>query len=85
MLAKRKGKTDPRDMLLNGPLQSHRRRWAELLAWTALGLKSRSDGAAWQDLAVVAREILGDRPLGEIPLMQSIAATTVAVHRAPRP
>ena len=84
LLAKRKAKTDPRDMLLKGPLQEHRRRWAELLAWTALGVKSRADGAAWQDLAVVAREILGDRPLGEIPLMQSIAATTVAVHRAPK-
>ena len=84
LLAKRKPKTDPRVMLLNGPLQAHRRRWAELLAWTALGLKSRPEGAAWQDLAVVAREILSDRPLGEIPLMQSIAATTVAVHRMPR-
>ena len=84
LLAKRKPKADPKDLLLNGPLQEHRRRWAELLAWTALGVKSRSDGAAWQDLAVVAREILGDRPLGEIPLMQSIAATTVAVHRTPR-
>ena len=85
LLAKRKPKADPKDLLLVGPLQEHRRRWAELLAWTALGIKSRSDGAAWQDLAVVAREILGGRPLGEIPLMRSIATTTVAVHRAPRP
>lgn len=65
--------------LLAGPLHANRRRWAELAAWTALSLKHRRTPGDWQGFAILARELLGKRPLDEIGLMQSIAETTIAV------
>ena len=58
-----------RTALLTGPLQEQRQKWAELLAWTAFAMKHQRDGTDWRDFAVVARELHGDRPLSEIPLM----------------
>ena len=66
-------------VLLAGPLQANRRRWAELAAWAALSLKHRRDPGDWQNFAIVARELLGTRPLEEIGLMMAIADTTLAV------
>ena len=66
-------------VLLAGTLQANRRRWAELAAWTALSLKHRRHPGNWQSFAIVARELLGTRPLEEIGLMTSIADTTLAV------
>lgn len=66
-------------VLLAGPLQVRRRRWAELAAWTALSLKHQRQPGDWQGFAVLARELLGTRPLEEIGLMQAIADTTLAV------
>ena len=65
-------------VLLAGPLQARRRRWAELCAWMAQSLKYQ-DNADWQGFAVVARELLGTRPLDEIGLMTSVATTTLEV------
>jgi hypothetical protein len=65
--------------LLAGPLQARRRRWAELAAWTALSLRNRRPPGDWQGFAILARELLGTRPLAEIGLMQAIADTTLAV------
>ncbi len=65
--------------LLAGPLHARRRRWAELAAWMALTLKHRRHPGDWQGFAILARELLGDRPLDEIGLMKSIAHTTIAV------
>ena len=77
------GKRAPRAnqvaVLLAGPLQANRRRWAELAAWTALSLKHRRAPGDWQSFAIVARELLGTRPLEEIGLMTAIADTTLAV------
>ncbi len=66
-------------VILAGPLQARRRRWAELAAWTALSLKHRRHPADWQGFAILARELLGARPLDEIGLMRAIADTTLAV------
>lgn len=66
-------------VLLAGPLQARRRRWAELAAWTALSLKHRRQPGDWQGFAILARELLGARPIDEIGLMRSIADTTLAV------
>jgi hypothetical protein len=66
-------------VLLAGPLQANRRRWAELAAWTALSLKHHRQPGDWQSFAIVARELLGTRPLEEIGLMTAIATTTLAV------
>jgi hypothetical protein len=67
-------------VLLSGPLQARRRRWAELAAWTApSSLKHRRQPDGWQGFAIVARELLGARPLEEIGLMRAIADTTLAI------
>jgi hypothetical protein len=66
-------------VLLAGPMQARRRRWAELAAWMALALKHRREAADWQGFAIVARELLATRPLDEIGLMRAIADTTLAV------
>lgn len=65
-------------LLLAGPLQARRRRWAELCAWMAQSLKYRGD-ADWQGFAILARELLGTRPLDEIGLMTTVATTTLEV------
>jgi hypothetical protein len=81
LLAKRLPKTKLRKVLLSELLQERRQQWAELLAWSAFAKKHQPDGATWEEMVVVAREVLGDRPLGEIPLMHIIADRTLAVHR----
>ena len=66
-------------VLLAGPLQARRRRWAELAAWMALSLKHQQTSADWQGFAIVAGELLGARPLDEIGLMKVVADTTLTV------
>jgi hypothetical protein len=71
------------EALLQGPLLKRRHRWAELAVWTALVLKHRTGKAAeksaipWQDFAVLARELNGERDLSEIGLMVTLARETV--------
>lgn len=81
LLAKRGNKEKHKAALLAGILQRRRGKWAELLAWTALAGKHASPASDWQDFAIVAREFLGTRPLGEIPFAHCIAEATVDVHR----
>jgi len=73
------------DLVLEAVVAPQRRRWAELLAWTALVTAEADDGkeeaAAF---AVVAREMLSDRPAGEIPLLRDIAEATVEARRMRR-
>jgi hypothetical protein len=59
--------------LLAGPLQAKRRRWAELCAWTAFVLKHQPRETEWEGFAIVARELLGTRPLDQIGLMHRVA------------
>ncbi|MGD9541692.1 hypothetical protein [Methylocystis sp.] len=57
---------------------SHRRRyWGELLAWTALGVSDDPADDNAEDFVLVARELLGSRPLSEIPLAVLIAKKTI--------
>jgi hypothetical protein len=62
--------------LLATPIQQRRRWWAELIGWTAYTMK---DGGAsgWEDYALVARELMGERPLDEFGIMNEIAETTL--------
>lgn len=76
---KRASRTKQMAVLLAGPLQTNRRRWAELVACSAMELKHRRAPGDWQSFAIVARELLGTRPLEEIGLMTAIADTTLAV------
>jgi hypothetical protein len=81
LLAKRLPKTKLRNALLSELLPDRRQEWAELLAWSAFAKKHQPDCATWEDMVVVARELLGGRPLGNIPLIHTIADRTLAVHR----
>ena len=64
-------------VLLAGPLRSRRQRWAELCAWYALALKYSSRSKGWEGFAIVAKELLGCRPLEEMGLMHVIAMTSL--------
>ncbi|MHB8530164.1 MAG: hypothetical protein ACYC8V_11725 [Caulobacteraceae bacterium] len=59
-------------------LQPRRARWADIMAWTAAALwRDETAGEAWLDFALVAGEVLGERPLMEIPAMIAVAGLTV--------
>ncbi len=66
------------EAVLRDIVSAGRRRWAELLAWTAKAAEDEVEGEAWIDFALVARELLGERPLKEIPVAVWIAKNTVA-------
>ena len=73
-------------LVLEEYLPARRARWAEILVWTALTLRHDEAMAdSWIDLALVARELLGDRPLGDIPLMAFVAAMTVEAWKSRQP
>ena len=60
-------------------LPTRRTFWADRCAWMAATLKeTAAEGDdSWRDLALVARDLAGQRPLDEIPLIARIAAATV--------
>jgi hypothetical protein len=60
-------------------LPARRSFWGERCAWMAAMLKeSAEDGdSTWSDFALVARDLLGKRPLDAIPLATRIASATV--------
>jgi hypothetical protein len=60
-------------------LPARRTFWAERCAWMAATLKeAAAEGDdTWCDFALVARDLVGQRPLAEIPLATRIAAATV--------
>lgn len=66
------------ETVLREVLEERRTRWAELLAWTAKAAEDEVEGEECIDFALVARELIGDRPLAEIPLAAWIAKHTVA-------
>jgi len=73
------------DLVLETVVVPRRRRWAELLAWTALVTAEADDGKAEAAaFAVVAREMLSGRPAGEIPLLHDIAEATIEARRIRR-
>lgn len=85
---KKKGLTPAKrkTLLLSGPLQERRSFWAQVIAWTAFTMKHERptnhepDGGSWREFAIVARELLGERPLKEFGIMQHIANTTISAH-----
>jgi hypothetical protein len=81
LTGKRQSKSKKVAAVLAGPIDRRRRRWAELLAWTAFSAKASTDiGAPWQELSIVARELLSDRPLADIGLMRRLAERTVEAN-----
>jgi hypothetical protein len=77
---KRLSQAKRRSLLLAGPLEKRRRHWAELIALTALMMKHVPHDDAWEEMAVVAREMLGSRPLDEFGVMNEVAKTTIMAH-----
>ncbi len=60
------------------PMQKRRRWWAALIAWAGFTMKHVQGGSGWEDYVLVARELLGDRPLDEFGIMNEIAEATIA-------
>jgi len=70
-------------LVIQEHLPARRREWAELMARTALTLRQDDmTGEDWLAFALVARELLGERPLAEIPVMAAIARQTVKARQA---
>ena len=63
--------------LLAMPMHKRRRWWAELIGWTAYTMRHATDGSGWEEYALVARELLGKRPLDEIGIMNEVAEATL--------
>lgn len=67
------------EAMLRDVVSARRARWAELLAWTAKAAEDEVEGDEFIDFALVARELLGQRSLQEIPIAVWIAKHTVAI------
>lgn len=78
-LSAKKRMSDARrmDLLLTDILPDRRRRWAEIIGWTAAMLRQDEANEDWPDFALVAAELRGERPLGDIPVMARIAWASV--------
>ncbi len=72
------GKKQRQEAVLRQVLPVRRARWAELLAWTAKAAQDQIEDEAWVGFALVAREMLGNRPLADIPVAAWIAGNTAA-------
>jgi hypothetical protein len=65
-------------LILEDYLPTRRRHWAETFAWNAFAAqRGELHAGIWEEVALVARELLSDRPLSEIPVMSAIASRTV--------
>ncbi len=82
LAGKRLTKAKRISLVLERVLGARRRRWAELLAWSAMVLHDSGGDEEAMDFALVVRELLGDRPISDIPLMHAIAAATVEAWKA---
>lgn len=70
-------------LVLDQYLPSRRVAWAQRLCWTAEMFRHDPEqNADWLDFALVAREVAGDRPLVEIPVMVMVAGITVEAWMA---
>jgi hypothetical protein len=72
---------EPADVILREYLPERRRYWAEVFAWSALVLRQSGAGTGWEEFAIAARELLGDRDLATIPIMTIIATVSAEVYR----
>lgn len=72
-------------LMLEEYLPGRRHYWAETLAWTAFAAQRDPMAAGlWEHFALLARELLGNRPLSQIPLMTVIARQTVEAWQSRR-
>lgn len=78
---KEKGVKARAEAVLKGVVVGHRKKWTELLAWNALAARGDGDADEWIAFSLVARELLGPRPIGDIPIAWTIAKNSVAAMR----
>jgi hypothetical protein len=77
ILARRRlSKAKRKAALLAMPLRKRRGWWAGVIARTGLTLKQAGE-SGWEDYILVARELLGNRPLDEFGIMNEIAEATL--------
>lgn len=77
LLASVRGKAKRIEAVLERGLPARRAYCGDILAWTAFAMHEDEEDDAWIDMALVAREWLGSRPLAEISLARMIATATV--------
>jgi len=67
------------DAVMTQLLPARRIFWAERCAWMAATLNEAASEAetAWIEFALVARDLIGGKPLDAIPLARRAAAVTV--------
>ncbi|MCJ2092966.1 hypothetical protein MKK67_10715 [Methylobacterium sp. J-072] len=63
------------EAVLSDIIPARRARWAELLAWTAKAAEDEVEGEECIAFALVARELLGDRPLAVWIAKNTVAAS----------
>ncbi len=82
-LAGRKGQSRARriDAVLERVVVPRRRRWGEMLAWTALVSADGDDRGVAVRFAAVAAAMLGDAPVAGVPLLRAIAEGTIEARR----
>ena len=67
--------------MLEQVLEPRRRRWADLLAWTAFLLSRSDEDERWMDFYAAARALVEGRGVGDIPVMRYVAGQTVEAQR----
>ncbi|WP_237477380.1 hypothetical protein [Lichenibacterium dinghuense] len=72
------------DVVLDAVVAPRRRRWGEMLAWTALITADADAREEATRFALAAAALLGDRPAPEVPLLRAIAESTVEARRLRR-
>lgn len=73
------------NVIIKSILEPRRDKWTERFLWTALWLKQKNDLVTpWFDFFVIGRELHQGRPIKDIPIMRTIAETTVMVEREAR-
>ena len=68
-------------MVLEQVLEPQRRRWANLLAWTAFLLSRSDEDERWVDFFAAARALVEGRAVGDIAVMRYVAGQTVAAQK----
>jgi hypothetical protein len=76
IMAEKKTRKARAGAVIDSILPKGRESWARRLAWTAL-VANAADDEDWIDFALVAQELVGDRPLRQIPLAAWVAENTV--------
>ncbi|AJP71274.1 hypothetical protein [Sphingomonas hengshuiensis] len=67
--------------IIDKVLEPNRAYWASVIAWSAFAQRGDGHDSDWIEMALVAREMISERPLTEIPLVRSIAMQTVEAAR----